>query len=78
MTCRELADFVADYLDGQLGAEVRARFDRHLSLCPDCVRYLRQYRHTVQAGREAFDDERPAAMPDELVQAILDARRNSG
>jgi anti-sigma factor RsiW len=75
VTCREFADFVMDYFDGQLGAEARARFDRHLSLCPDCVSYLQQYRDTVQAGQAAFDDELPAAVPDDLVRAILDAKR---
>ena len=39
------------------------------------VQYLRQYRDTVHAGRTAFDDERPAAIPDDLVRAILDARK---
>ncbi len=75
MTCREFADFVIDYLDGQLDAEARARFDRHLTLCPDCVSYLRQYRDTVRAGQAAFGDELPAAIPDDLVRAILDARK---
>ena len=75
MTCREFADFVMGYFDGQLDTEARARFDRHLSLCPDCVSYLQQYRDTVQAGQAAFDDELPAAVPDDLVRAILDARR---
>jgi anti-sigma factor RsiW len=75
VTCREFADFVVDYFDGQLADGTRARFDEHLTLCPDCVQYLQQYRDTVQAGRSAFDDELPAAIPDVLVRAILDARR---
>ena len=36
MTCREFADFVMDYFDGQLADVTRARFDEHLTLCPDC------------------------------------------
>jgi anti-sigma factor RsiW len=75
VTCREFADFVMDYFDGQLDADTRARFDRHLTLCPDCVTYLQQYRDTVQAGQAAFDDELPAAVPDDLVKAILEARK---
>jgi anti-sigma factor RsiW len=77
VTCREFADFVMDYFEGQLAADARARFDRHLTLCPDCVHYLQQYRDTVQAGQAAFDDDVPAPAPDDLVRAILDARRDA-
>ena len=74
MTCREFADFVVDYFDGQLADATRARFDEHLTLCPDCVQYLRQYRDTVQASQAAFDDEVAVSVPDDLLQAILAAK----
>jgi anti-sigma factor RsiW len=74
VTCREFADFVMDYFEGQLAEATRARFDEHLTLCPDCVAYLRQYRDTVQAGHAAFGDELPAVIPDDLVHAVLHAR----
>jgi anti-sigma factor RsiW len=77
VTCREFADFVIDYFEGQLDADARARFDRHLTLCDDCVHYLQQYRDTVQAGHAAFDDDLTVPIPDGLVRAILDARRNA-
>ena len=54
MTCRELAEFIIEYLDGELPADVRAPFERHLEACPPCECYLRQYRFTVAAGRVAF------------------------
>jgi anti-sigma factor RsiW len=80
MTCRELADFLMDYVSGELPEDVRARFDHHLSLCPNCVHYLASYRATVELGRRAFqcDDEDAAAgaVPDDLVQAILAARKD--
>jgi anti-sigma factor RsiW len=74
VTCREFADFVIDYFEGRLDADARARFDRHLTLCPDCVHYLRQYRDTIQAGEMAFDDEVAVSVPDDLLQAILAAK----
>jgi anti-sigma factor RsiW len=79
VTCRELADFVMGYLDGELQADQRQRFEQHLAECPDCVRYLREYRATIRAGQEAFadadaDNEVPVDMPDDLVKAILAAR----
>ena len=75
MTCRDFAEFLLEYVEGTLPADARQRFDDHLAICPDCVHYLQQYRDTVQAGQAAFDDELPAAVPDDLVRAILDARR---
>jgi anti-sigma factor RsiW len=76
VTCRELADFVMGYLDGELEAEQRRRFEAHLAECPDCVRYLREYRATVHASQNAYADadDVPADVPDDLVKAILAAR----
>ena len=76
LTCRELVDFVADYLSGELAPEVRAVFDEHLAECPDCVAYLRTYEDTIRLARDAAGaDPVPAAVPDRLVRAILAARR---
>lgn len=77
MTCRELVEFLGDYLDGELAAEVRERFEQHVSDCPPCVRYLESYRTTVTLARRAFDDPPPgeaSAAPEELIRAILAAR----
>ena len=78
MTCRECAEFLADYLAGDLATEVRTTFEVHLGRCPNCVSYLEQYKTTIRAGRTAFADDPAAAeadFPEELVRAILAARR---
>ena len=78
MTCRELADFIADYLSGALPGDARAQFERHLGACTNCVGYLEGYRETVKLGRAAFDNPDapvPDTVPEELVKAILAARR---
>jgi len=78
VTCREFADFICDYLAGELPADSRARFERHLTRCPQCPEYFRQYQLTVVAGRAAFDDldaPVPETVPEELVEAILAARK---
>lgn len=77
MTCREFADFIADYLAGELPSQTLARFEHHLSLCPNCKRYLDGYRATVNLGKAAFgaaDAAVPDDVPDDLVKAILAAR----
>jgi anti-sigma factor RsiW len=78
VTCREFADFMMDYLSGDLPADVRAKFDDHLTLCTNCRRYLTSYAESVKLGRRAFDDdaaELSADVPDDLVKAILASRR---
>jgi anti-sigma factor RsiW len=78
MTCRELADFIAAYLSGELPPETRAIFDHHLSICPNCRTYLASYSATKELGRRAFevaDAQVPADVPDDLVQAILASRK---
>jgi len=80
VTCREFADFIADYLSGELMAESRAAFDRHLSLCTNCRKYLDGYRQTLELGKRVFEDDRaevPNAVPEELVKAILNTRRQT-
>lgn len=79
MTCREFADFIIDYLEGDLAPEQTALFERHLVRCPNCPEYLRQYRATIEAGRLAFPDPDasvPSDVPEALIQAILEARGN--
>jgi anti-sigma factor RsiW len=74
VTCREFADFMMDYIAGELPAESRALFERHLSRCPKCPKYFEQYKATLAAGKTAFecpDEEVPADVPEDLIQAIL-------
>jgi len=78
MTCRELVGFLAAYLNGELSVGVRARFDAHLAGCSACSAYLESYRATVGVAKDAFQDPDapvPSDVPEDLVQAILSARR---
>ena len=79
MTCRELADFIIDYVDGGLAADVLAQFERHLTRCPNCVRYLSAYRTSIAVGRRALDEDADApaiqsGAPEDLIAAILASR----
>jgi len=75
ITCRELDDFLVDYLDGVLPAAQRRKIEMHLRLCPKCRRYLDEYRRALELSRQTFSElEKPGEMPQELVQAILNAR----
>jgi anti-sigma factor RsiW len=80
VTCRELADFILDYLSGDLAADVRAAFEHHLTLCPACVNYLDAYKATIDLTRRVVrgadgSADAPSDAPEELVRAILAARQ---
>jgi len=79
MTCRELIEFLAAYVENELVADERAVFDRHLSVCPDCVNYLASYRESIRLAKRSFAPESAIAeqAPEELIDAILAARPRS-
>ena len=77
MTCREVLDFLMDYLALELPEPQVAEFERHLAACPSCVAYLKSYEQTVQLGQSlaAVDSDEPSEdVPEDLVAAILKAR----
>jgi anti-sigma factor RsiW len=78
MNCREFTEFLHEYLFGNLAAEERAEFDKHLAECPWCVAYLDGYQKTIQLEQAAYsaceDAPPPADAPEEFIQAILRAR----
>lgn len=76
-TCREVLDFLDDFTDGALPAAEHRRFEAHLATCPPCREYLASYRTTIEMARDAFIDEACDDLPEDLVRAILDARRSS-
>jgi anti-sigma factor RsiW len=81
MNCREFTEFLHEYLFGDLPAEERTEFEKHLAECPWCVAYLDSYRKTIRLEQAAYsapqDAPPPADAPEELIAAILRARSRS-
>jgi predicted anti-sigma-YlaC factor YlaD len=80
MTCREFVEFLIDYQSGDLPSSERGLFDRHLGACSSCRAYLDSYLKTIEMGRLAWksdSDPLPPEVPEELVRAILEARRKT-
>lgn len=79
ITCRELIDFLDRYVDGELPAPMRAKFEEHLEVCEACVEYLHSYRETIRLAGEAWKDDELAIedVPTQLIDAILAARGGS-
>jgi anti-sigma factor RsiW len=77
VTCRDFAEFLSEYLSGELAEVGRAEFEAHLAECPACVAYLDSYQKTIELGKVAFahaEDRVPDEVPEQFVQAILAAR----
>lgn len=80
LSCRELVGFLADYLSGELPPDERSAFGDHLARCPSCVNYTKSYAETIRLGKAALrcgNEPVPDEVPEELVQAILQARHGS-
>jgi anti-sigma factor RsiW len=78
MTCRDVIEFLMEYRSGTLPGDQRAAFEEHLERCPECVAYMKSYDEAVRLGKGAhrqLDDRVSDDVPEELVQAILAARR---
>jgi anti-sigma factor RsiW len=74
VTCRELVEFLDDYLSRALPAERRAEFEAHLAACPSCVAYMKSYLASIELGRAALlasEEPVPGDVPEDLVRAIL-------
>jgi predicted anti-sigma-YlaC factor YlaD len=74
MDCKDLAEFLMTYLDGELTAAERAEFEAHLEICPSCIDYIESYERTIRLEKEC-EAAPKCEMPDELVRAILAARK---
>jgi RNA polymerase sigma-70 factor, ECF subfamily len=75
LACNELVELVTAYVEGALAAGERARFDAHLTECPDCVEYVAQLHRTIVAMRLAAPElERtPPVAP--LLRVFRDWKR---
>ncbi len=74
MICREFIELVGAYFDGELDAGAQDEFDAHLACCVACSLYLDSYEKTVELGKAAFRDDPAEEPPEDLVQAILNAK----
>jgi anti-sigma factor RsiW len=72
LNCRELVELVTAYLEGDLSAGERKRFEAHLSACDGCTTYLEQMRRTIElTGTLRVDD-----VPPDAEDALLDVFRD--
>ncbi|HEX6031867.1 MAG TPA: zf-HC2 domain-containing protein [Tepidiformaceae bacterium] len=71
-----MVELITNYLENAQTAEDRARFERHISLCPNCATYLEQMRKTIAAVGRVSEEDIPAARREELVGLFRDWRNS--
>jgi anti-sigma factor RsiW len=64
--CREAVELVTEYLEGAMTPFERERFERHLSTCGPCTRYVEQVRRTADVLGRVHPEP-----PTEATQAAL-------
>ena len=75
LTCRELEEFISDYVDGNLPTITKAKFTVHLLICRDCKSYISAYMRSIEMGKkmcEKLDSEAPEDVPEELIAFVLE------
>lgn len=77
LSCKELVELVTDYLESQLPASDRERFDRHLSHCTPCTNYLHQMRLTIKTLGELTETNIEPQARDELLQIFRNWKAGS-
>jgi predicted anti-sigma-YlaC factor YlaD len=70
LKCREMSELASDFLEGQVPWTVRIAAQWHLVICPNCRRYFRQLRLTIETIRRVRPRE--AAVNTEKVLAEID------
>lgn len=75
MTCQDVIQVLADYLDGVVAPEVAAGLERHLADCVTCRAYLATYRRTRALGAQAARLEMPDEMKTRLRKFLLERFR---
>ncbi len=76
ITCADLEDWVANYLEGSLPLPKRRELERQLGECRGCREFLAAYQRTVWVAKKAMQcSSYPAQAPEQLVQTILGSLR---
>jgi hypothetical protein len=66
----DIKSLTANYLDGELPLETRARFDGHLDQCDDCSQELADMRATIKLLRTLPNPEPPSDLVDNVMARI--------
>jgi Putative zinc-finger len=73
MECRQIAELLADYLDGTLPTQLSELIEWHIDGCQPCVAFVNTYRGTVGAAARLG----PIDVPPDLKKRLLAVLRSA-
>ncbi len=73
-SCKDVLEALTEYLEGDLTAEDRARFERHMQDCPPCDAFLQTYQKSGDLAREVLKNREVPAELNDRVRSFLKAR----
>jgi anti-sigma factor RsiW len=71
LTCCELIDLLANYLDSALSQAAVVELEDHLAKCAECQAYLNTYRSARTLAARAGSVEMPAEMRRRLSEFLV-------
>lgn len=77
MKCTEFLNELTDYLDGNIGENLRAELDEHLHWCHECHVVMNTTKKTIEIYRDNQIYELPETLRMRLHQAIMTKCRGS-
>lgn len=76
LACQKVVELVTDYLEDELSARDRRRFEAHLRRCPHCTEYLDQMRTIIRLTGSLTPEDLSPKVQDEFL--TLFHRWNAG
>jgi predicted anti-sigma-YlaC factor YlaD len=67
LTCKEFLQELSDYLDENVDAEVKARLEQHISLCPNCWVVCDTTKRTIKI----YKGMEPFSMPPDVEARLM-------
>lgn len=70
LRCRDVSEFLTDYVEGALDPAVKTQFEEHLRYCKKCSALMSQYRKTVELTRDAAEVQPPPELAEHTLQFL--------
>jgi anti-sigma factor RsiW len=69
LTCKEFLSELSDYLDENVDAEVKAKLEQHIALCPNCWVVCDTTKRTIRI----YKGMEPYAIPSDVESRLMAA-----
>ena len=70
LTCQEVVNLLAEYLDGTLDVQTAKALEGHLEGCVACHNFIKTYKATAAWVKEITYDEIPDEFKDQLASFL--------